>query len=172
MVESKDIYTLVTRSADETEKLGFVIAGMLPECGLVALRGELAAGKTCLVRGMAARLAANAVVSSPSFTLVNEYGEGPALYHLDLYRLTAPEQMYDLDWEELLYPSACVCAVEWADRAEAFMPETRLDVFIEHNAEDTRKFTLSDSGLLSPDWKEVLRNEVSGLDGHAPKIVG
>ena len=102
---------LITRDPNVTERLGCALAGLLPAGAVVALFGDLATGKTCLVRGMAAHFAGGAPVHSPTFTLVNQYGADPALYHLDLYRLGGPEELADLGYEELFEPDGvCVGA--------------------------------------------------------------
>lgn len=145
-----------TRSADETYALGACLADLLPAGRLIALRGELASGKTRLVQGMASRLAPGESVSSPTFTLVHEYGEGPVLIHLDLYRLTTPEEIVELGYEEYFDSRKAICAVEWAERAERFLPEKRLDVLLEHAGEDRRSIKLIDLGVLSEGWGEKL----------------
>ncbi len=147
-------WTGETRSPDETERLGRALAELLPTGTVVALRGDLAAGKTCLVRGMAARFAADAPVSSPTFTLVNEYGTTSRLYHLDLYRL-APEEVADLGYEELFEPDG-VTVVEWAERAEKLLPDRRVDVELEHAGGDRRRITVHDRGVLAEGWQQVL----------------
>ena len=150
-----------TRNADETYALGACLADLLPAGTLIALRGELASGKTCLVRGMASRLASGVSVSSPTFTLVHEYGDGPEMVHLDLYRLTSLDELVDLGYEEYFDSRKGICAVEWAERAEQLLPEKRLDLFLEHAGEDRRRVKLIDRGLLPEGWIETLKNAYS-----------
>lgn len=119
--------------------------------GVVALRGELASGKTCFVRGMASCYGPTGV-HSPTFTLVNEYGDAPKLYHLDLYRLSGPREVEDLGCTEL-FESGELCAIEWADRAETLLPDRRVDVTFEHAGDDLRRITVSNRGVLPDDWK-------------------
>ncbi|MCP4645933.1 MAG: tRNA (adenosine(37)-N6)-threonylcarbamoyltransferase complex ATPase subunit type 1 TsaE [bacterium] len=147
--------TLETRSEAETERLGRTLAPLLPIGAVVALRGDLAAGKTCLVRGMAAHFGANGLVHSPTFTLVNEYGTDPKLYHMDLYRLGGPEELADLGYEELFEPDG-VCAVEWSERAGNLLPDARLEVLLEHGGEDLRRITFHDYGVLPDGWFDVM----------------
>ena len=156
---STDSVVIESRSPRQTEKLGRLLAELLPVGSVVALRGELASGKTCLVRGMATRFADNENVSSPTFTLVNQYGHAPTLYHVDLYRLSGPEELADLGYEDLFEPDG-ICVVEWAERAEPLLPEKRLDILLEHveptpghNQTNTRRITITDRGLLRPDWQ-------------------
>jgi tRNA threonylcarbamoyladenosine biosynthesis protein TsaE len=140
-----------TRSAEETEDLGARLAALLPTGTVVALRGDLATGKTCLVRGMASYFAKGTAIHSPTFTLVNEYGDAHKLYHLDLYRLGGAEEVADLGYEELFEPDG-VCVVEWAERAERLLPPRRLDVTLEHAGEDRRQLHFIDHGVLPSDW--------------------
>ena len=146
---------LVTHSPEETEALGMALARLLPQGAAVALRGDLATGKTCLVRGMAAHFAQGAPVHSPTFTLVNEYGDATRLYHLDLYRLGGPEEMADLGYEEL-FDSDGVCVVEWAERAEELLPNQRLDIDLAHGGGDTRRIKMTNHNLLHDGWEQAL----------------
>jgi len=144
-----------TQSAEETERLGHSLAQMLPRGAVVALRGELAAGKTCLVRGMASFFAPGELVTSPTFTLVNEYGATIKFYHMDLYRLTDVREIADLGYEELFDPDG-VCAIEWADRAENLLPQRRVDVTLEHAGQDRRRVTVANYGVLTEGWVDIL----------------
>jgi len=147
---------VVTRSADETETLGRALAAMLPAGSIVALRGELATGKTCLVRGMARLFAEDELVHSPTFTLVNEYGHAPSLIHMDLYRLAGAGEIADLGYAEL-FDSENICAIEWAERAEALLPRRRLDVYLEHLGGDARRIRFEDHGIMPDGWIDRLR---------------
>ena len=147
--------TIVTQAPDQTEALGKALARLLPAKALVTLRGDLATGKTCLVRGMASHFVGNTPVTSPTFTLVNEYGDSPRLYHLDLYRLDI-QGVLDLGYEELFDPDG-VTVVEWAERAEGLFPPKRLDVLLAHAGRDMRELTFIDHGLLPQGWEAALR---------------
>lgn len=130
--------SLITHSPLETEALGERLAQTLPQGTVLALHGDLATGKTCLVRGMAKVFGPQDLVHSPTFTLVNRYGAGPYLYHLDLYRLNAWEEALDLGIEELIAPDG-LCAVEWAERAEGLLPRDTLHLHLEHAGGDDRR---------------------------------
>jgi tRNA threonylcarbamoyladenosine biosynthesis protein TsaE len=155
---------LTTGSEAETRRLGALLTGLLPLPCVVALRGDLGAGKTCLVSGMAETAGGTAPTHSPTFTLVNEYPGSPTLYHVDLYRLSEPAEALDLGVEEFFaspgepapHPQA-VCVVEWAERAGALLPDQRLDVTLEHAGGDRRRITLLDQGILPEGWTESLR---------------
>ena len=147
----------ITNAPEQTEALGQALARIISQGTVLALQGELATGKTCLVRGMARELASNASVSSPTFTLVNEYGQNPTLYHLDLYRLNGPDELANLGFEELVRPDS-LCVIEWAERAAGYLPEPHIHIDLQHIASDTRKLTITPHGLLAPGWERILRN--------------
>lgn len=150
--------TLLSPAPEATERVGAALARLLPDGTVVALRGELAAGKTCLVRGMAGEFGGGDAVHSPTFTLVNEYGEGRKLYHLDLYRLD-PAEVGDLGCEELFDPPG-ICAVEWCERAAGLLPDRRVEVALEHAGGDQRLITVRALVDLPPGWEQVLRDAV------------
>lgn len=151
---------LETRAPEETERLGKVLAGMLERGVVVALRGDLATGKTCLVRGMAGHFTNEPGVHSPTFTLVNRYGEDPPLYHLDLYRLAGPDELADLGYEELFDPDG-VCVIEWAERAGNFLPMRRVDLFLEHGGGDLRRIEIHSGGVLPGNWQKTLEGALA-----------
>jgi len=150
-----------TRSAAATEVLGRTLAALLPPGAVVALIGDLATGKTCLVRGMAAYFVGDAPIHSPTFTLVNEYGSGPAMYHLDLYRLSSVAEVADLGYEELFEPRDALTVVEWAERAHPLLPEQRVEIHLEHGGGDLRRLTIEDRGVLPEGWELRLQQIVN-----------
>ncbi|MCL4693760.1 MAG: tRNA (adenosine(37)-N6)-threonylcarbamoyltransferase complex ATPase subunit type 1 TsaE [Candidatus Hydrogenedentes bacterium] len=156
-MSSESSVVLTTRSPEETERLGEALARLMPTGGTVALRGELASGKTCFVRGMARAVAGDPSIHSPTFTLINEYGSARKLFHLDLYRLGSIDEVAELGVEEL-FDSASICAVEWAERAELLLPAKRVDVHFDHAGEDRRTIEIGDRGMLAPGWRETIRD--------------
>ena len=109
-----------TNSESETEALGERLARSLPDGSVVAFYGELGSGKTAFVRGMARGMGIDAAVSSPTFTIVNEYIGPRSLFHFDMYRLGSADELFDIGWEDYLARGG-VCAVEWSENvAEAF----------------------------------------------------
>lgn len=151
--------TLSSESPKQTEALGAALLPLLPERALVALYGNLAAGKTCLVRGMAGAAHAASLVSSPTFVIVNEYGGERPIHHLDLYRLTDQAEIAGLGYEELFDPEDGITLVEWADRAANLLPARRLDIRLEHAGGDSRKITIENLGILANGWQSRLRQE-------------
>ena len=108
----------ITRSAAETELLGARLADLLQPGDVIAYRGGLGAGKTAFTRGLARGLGIAEAVTSPTYTIVNEYPEGRLpLFHFDMYRLHDAEELFDLGWEDYLDRGG-VCAVEWSENVE------------------------------------------------------
>jgi tRNA threonylcarbamoyladenosine biosynthesis protein TsaE len=137
---------LITHSEEETSAVGEQLAQSLRSGDVVLLYGELGAGKTAFVRGMARGLGAPADdVSSPTFTLIQEYAGRVTLYHVDLYRLE-PREIPDLGLEDLVLGDGVV-AIEWADRWPG-RPDDVIDVTIEDVGGDDRRITVSRSEPL------------------------
>ena len=112
--------TIFSKSEAETEAAGENFARTLPPGAVVALYGDLGAGKTAFVRGMARGLGITARVSSPTFTIVNEYAGARELFHFDMYRLESADELFDIGWEDYLRRGG-ICAVEWSENvADAF----------------------------------------------------
>ncbi|HEX73511.1 MAG TPA: tRNA (adenosine(37)-N6)-threonylcarbamoyltransferase complex ATPase subunit type 1 TsaE [Candidatus Hydrogenedentes bacterium] len=151
---------LISPSPTATERLGEALARLLPGGSTVALYGDLATGKTCLVRGMAAHFTGRREAHSPTFTLINEYRGNPTLYHIDLYRLAGPEEAAELGCEEI-FDSPDVCAVEWAERAERLLPDRCIRIVMRHAGNDRRAVRIADPALLPEGWEEVLRLAIS-----------
>ena len=110
----------ITRSAAETEQLGAALAAQLRPGDVIAFLGDLGAGKTAFTRGLARGLGIREPVTSPTYTIVNEYPQGRLpLFHFDMYRLHDADELFDLGWEDYLDRGG-VCAVEWSENvAEA-----------------------------------------------------
>jgi len=129
-----------THSEEETRTVGRELAKWLPDSGLVLLSGDLGAGKTTLTKGIVeGRNAAHSDdVSSPTFTLIHEYGDPVRVYHVDLYRLDAAEQAQRLGIDELL-DSAALVLVEWGERFPELWPKQRVEIRIAHLEGDGRR---------------------------------
>ena len=106
-----------TNSERETEQAGAAFAASLPDGVVVAMYGELGSGKTAFVRGMARGMGIDCRVSSPTFTIVNEYCGDRELIHFDMYRLNSGDELFDIGWEDYLSRGS-VCAVEWSENVE------------------------------------------------------
>ncbi len=133
-----------TASPEETERLGAALARELRPGDIIGLTGDLGAGKTCFVRGLAAGLGLKAHVKSPSFTLLNIYGSGAlVLYHMDLYRLGTEDDFFEAGLEEYIY-SGGISVIEWADKFSGLLERCALVVRFSYLGEDRRRISVED----------------------------
>lgn len=131
----------ISNSPQDTEALGAALAQVCRPGCVVAFSGDLGAGKTAFVRGMARGLGVTDRVTSPTFTIVNEYTGGRLpLFHFDLYRLGGPEDLFDIGWDDFLSRGG-VCAVEWSERAEELLSGA-VTVTLRRVNDDTREITV------------------------------
>lgn len=139
----KSVLRLESRSDEETRAVGRRLAALLPERAVILLTGDLGAGKTTLAKGIVeGRGAARAEdVSSPTFTLIHEYGNPVSVYHADLYRLDTPEEARHLGLEDL-YDTALVL-IEWGERFPEVLPEKRIEIRIRDIGDDVREIEVS-----------------------------
>ena len=131
----------ITHSPEETEKIGEALAKSLQPGTILAYRGDLGAGKTAFTRGLARGLGCKETVTSPTYTIVNEYlGGRLPLFHFDMYRLASSDDLWDIGWEDYLEREG-VCAVEWSENVQDAM-EDAVTVTIEKLGESTRRITI------------------------------
>ena len=135
-----------SKSEAETERLGEKLAAALPGGSVVAMYGDLGAGKTAFVRGMARGMGLSCRVSSPTFTIVNEYLGERELIHFDMYRLSGAEELFDIGWEDYLARGA-VCAVEWSENVEGAFFGDEIRVTIEKLSDTERRITIEGAEL-------------------------
>ena len=144
-------YTFETHSDEETRAVGRHLAALLPRRAVVALTGDLGAGKTTLSQGIVeGRRAAKAEdVSSPTFTLIHEYGEPVSVYHIDLYRLDTAEEARRLGLEDIFEQDALVL-LEWGDRFPELLPRDAVYIHLNAEADDTRRIVVGGSLAVPP----------------------
>lgn len=128
----------ISKSESETEALGERFARDLPGGSVVALYGNLGAGKTAFVRGMARGMGLQCRVSSPTFTIANEYLGSRELIHFDMYRLSSADELFDIGWEDYLARGA-VCVVEWSENVEDAFDGSEYRITIEKLSAGERK---------------------------------
>ncbi len=133
--------TVVTNSERETEQVGRELAVTLSPGSVVALYGDLGAGKTAFVRGLAEGLGIDGSVSSPTFTIVNEYRGRIPLFHFDMYRLSGSDELFEIGWEDYLDRGG-VCAVEWSENVEDAFFEDTIRVRIKKLSDSAREITV------------------------------
>ena len=132
----------ITNSPLETEKVGEALGKVLRPGSILAYEGDLGAGKTAFTRGLARGLGAAEQVTSPTYTIVNEYLSGRMpLFHFDMYRLSSSDDLWDIGWEDYLERGG-VCAVEWSENVADAM-EDAITVCIQKTGEDSRMITIT-----------------------------
>lgn len=140
---------IITKNENETETLGSALAAKLGPRSIVALYGDLGAGKTAFVRGLARGLGINKRVLSPTFTIVNELSQnGRTLIHFDMYRLSGSDELFDIGWDDYLQRD-CILAVEWSEIVDDIFTGNEISVRIEKLGENERKITIG--GLSDED---------------------
>ena len=138
----------ITNSPSETEAVGAALAQVLRPGTVIAYRGDLGAGKTAFTRGLAKGLGVREAVTSPTYTIVNEYlGGRMPLFHFDMYRLGSEDELFDIGWEDYLERGG-VCAVEWSENVWGAM-EDAIVITISRMDEDTRKIQIEGGESLA-----------------------
>ena len=123
---------LILKNEEETRAFGLELGASLRKGDIVALIGDLGTGKTALTKYIDEGLGIRETITSPTFTIVQEYRQGRLpLYHFDVYRIGDPEEMYELGYEEYFYGDG-VCVIEWADLIEELLPEYTKVIRIEY----------------------------------------
>lgn len=141
------MFILKTISPHETERVGALLGALLVPGDVICLYGDLGAGKTCFARGVARGLGVEEVVTSPTFTLINEYKGRLPIYHMDSYRLEGINDVEDIGYEEYFYGEG-VTLLEWPERIKEILPSERLNVYItpDEAEENCRNITLKGLG--------------------------
>jgi len=140
--------TYITNSPGETEALGAALGRVLPAGTVIAYRGDLGAGKTAFTRGLARGLGYRDMVTSPTYTIVNEYlGGRLPLFHFDMYRLSCAEDLWDIGWDDYLDRGG-ICAVEWSENVADAM-EDPVTVTIEKLGDTSRRITVEGGAQIA-----------------------
>ena len=138
----------LTNSPGETEAIGAALAKVLTPGTILAYRGDLGAGKTAFTRGIARGLGCRDLVTSPTYTIVNEYlGGRLPLFHFDMYRLASSDDLWDIGWEDYLDRGG-ICAVEWSENVDDAM-ENAVYITIEKTGEESRRITIEGGDFLA-----------------------
>jgi len=152
--------SLITLSPGQTEKTGELLGSLLQAGDLVCLYGDLGAGKTSFSCGIAMGLdVREQYITSPTFTLVNEYRGRVPFYHIDLYRLTDPSELENIGFEEYI-DSDGVTVIEWAERAEDELPVERLSVYLSYVDDKSRELGFLAEGERYDKTLEELRKNL------------
>ena len=134
----------VSHSAEETERFGEALAQELRAGDVLAFTGSLGMGKTAFTCGLARGLGCRGRVTSPTFTIVNEYEGKTPLFHFDMYRLGSSDELFDIGWDDYLARGG-VCAVEWSERVSDALPGDTIfvDIARGEEGENTRVITVT-----------------------------
>ncbi|MEM1270975.1 MAG: tRNA (adenosine(37)-N6)-threonylcarbamoyltransferase complex ATPase subunit type 1 TsaE [Bacteroidota bacterium] len=141
MATSVDIIDRITDSPEATQALGAELARSLQAGDVVTFSGDLGAGKTHLIKGLCAAFGVpEPAVSSPTFTLVNQYDtpDGLVIYHIDAYRIKHVDEFHELGYEEYVYGDG-LCLIEWPERVASLIPPGSVPVQIDHLGEQRRR---------------------------------
>jgi tRNA threonylcarbamoyladenosine biosynthesis protein TsaE len=151
-----------SRSPEQTRRIGMRLGGALQAGDVICLQGDLGAGKTTFVQGVALGWGSLDAVSSPTFILVNMYrrGDEARLFHMDAYRLDSTPEAEELDLDSMLSEGPLL--IEWPERINGLVPDERLWIKLEHVDEEEREMTFKSTGKRYDDLLEVLRHGVYG----------
>ena len=130
--------TLISHSPEETQALAARIVAGLPGRAVLALHGDLGSGKTCFVQGVARALGIRRAITSPTFTIINEYAGARRLHHIDLYRLPGPDDALHLGFEDYMHAEG-LTVVEWAERAGDLVPPDAVHLHFEALPDPTER---------------------------------
>jgi tRNA threonylcarbamoyladenosine biosynthesis protein TsaE len=154
---STEPLTMLSHSLEETQRLGVALGGLLRGQELICLEGELGSGKTSLIQAVGRALGVKEPITSPTFTLVNEYrGTALTIYHIDLYRLHSTEEIVQAGIENYFYRDS-VCLVEWAEKALELLPPEYLYITLLHAGQDKRSISIQAEGNTYRPLLEELR---------------
>jgi tRNA threonylcarbamoyladenosine biosynthesis protein TsaE len=135
--------SVLTDSDEETLLAGEEFSKTLKEGDVVALNGDLGAGKTVFVKGIAKGLHISDIITSPTFTILREYKGSLPLYHFDVYRISDPDEMFEIGFSEYLDGSG-VSVIEWAEKVEELLPERSVGVLIKKTGNNRREIIIHD----------------------------
>jgi tRNA threonylcarbamoyladenosine biosynthesis protein TsaE len=141
-------FDIISHSPTQTFHLGERLGRLLRPGDVICLQGNLGTGKTCLTQGIGAGLRVSGTINSPTFVFINEHSAldaGPSLYHVDLYRVDDPSEVFALGLEDYMYGDG-VTVIEWAERASEFMPTQRLWITLSYVDYTKRSLLLEASG--------------------------
>jgi tRNA threonylcarbamoyladenosine biosynthesis protein TsaE len=162
---SPDVLEFISRSPEQTRRIGARLGTQLKGGEVIALTGELGSGKTVLAQGIGTGWGATTPLLSPTYILIRRHTrhqDDVYLYHIDLYRLTHPQEVYGLGLEDMLEAPDAICVVEWADRAPALFSEVALEVQLRWLDEFCRTLTFQAHGARHQALIDDLRQEIVG----------
>ena len=156
------MYQITTKSVADTEMVGFKLGEMLGSGDVICLRGSLGTGKTAFTGGIAGALGISGYITSPTFTIVNEYTGRLPLYHFDVYRISDPEEMFEIGFEEYL-DGRGVVVIEWAELIKDILPLENIEVILEKTDSDNpdeRRLTITFNGEKYREYEGRLKSHL------------
>jgi len=133
---------LVSNSPQDTFAAGRKIAGFLSAGSVVALNGTLGSGKTLLASGIASGLGVSENITSPTYTIINEYPSSPVLYHIDVYRLNGDRDFQEIGGDEIINSNG-ICVIEWSERISKSLPDNALTITLEITGPSSRSIKIN-----------------------------
>ena len=155
----------VSRSVEQTERIGVRLGELIFPGHIICLKGELGAGKTAMARGIGRGWGTSLRVTSPTFTLINEYprlGDGRVLYHVDCYRLNTAQDAETVGLEEIMDGSQAV-VIEWPERISEFIPADALWISLAYQSETRRKMRITAQGERATELFSRFKKEAFGV---------
>ena len=150
---------IITKSSEETKNIGKEVGKLTMPGDLLAFYGELGTGKTCFIQGISQELEVKDYVTSPSFTIINEYQGKIPIYHFDLFRLNNEEEILELGYQEYFYGEG-LTLIEWAEKIEQLLPKEHLKIVIKFKDRDKRTISFIPQGDRFDNFlKELIRIE-------------
>lgn len=142
-ITRKGIVTFAANNLEETHSIGIALGSQLNGKTIITLKGDLGSGKTSFVQGLAKgfNVPDNFYVTSPTYNIINEYPGRLTLYHIDLYRISDPDELYDIGFEEIIDDEA-VIAIEWPDRLPEGWIKADININIKITENDSRSFSV------------------------------
>jgi tRNA threonylcarbamoyladenosine biosynthesis protein TsaE len=149
------LFEMISRSPEETEALGLKLGKILEAGTILCLSGDLGTGKTTLTKSIAKSLGVEEYVTSPSYTIVNEYEGRLPVYHFDVYRINEIEELYEIGYEEYFFGRG-VTIIEWASMIMELIPDEAVKIEIERLDEQERKFVITGPEGIITRLREVM----------------
>ena len=153
----------ISHSAEQTRRLGERLGELLTGGDLLFFVGDLGSGKTCMIQGIGRGLGIETPITSPTFTLINEYVGRFRFYHIDLYRIENVQEVFSFGLDDYLYGDG-ICAVEWAERADALWPQEHLLVRPRYIDENKRGFTFTAVGTHYDQLIRAFKRNAFGIE--------
>ncbi|MFI3209903.1 MAG: tRNA (adenosine(37)-N6)-threonylcarbamoyltransferase complex ATPase subunit type 1 TsaE [Peptostreptococcaceae bacterium] len=138
------MFKIYLENEEKTKEIGYKLGKLLTEKSVITLVGDLGAGKTTLTQNIARALEIDNYITSPTFTIVNEYEGKYPLYHFDVYRIGSSDEMYDIGYDEYVYGEG-ICIIEWANLIYDILPSEYLDIKLNY-IENSREMILNPIG--------------------------